>query len=227
MVVLVGQPRMHAFWKWSTYGCATAKDKISLIFKNMPVHAYSYTHTQEQFTNNILQMNPQIWFSSISVFRWWDSEEFCGHILYCKIRHWWKRLSTVCAWLCQRWSGNCDLCFHFQTLCCKCNSVVLVLEMEVRGCWGCDKLEDCLGGSCLCQGIVIWKSENMCCWCDVLLYNTFDARPCHFHSVLIKLGLVKIFLEYWGWEPSCVSCQLITYSQLQVSNLFFNTQSTW
>ena len=133
-------------------------------------------------------MNPQIWFSSIRVFRWWDSEEFCGRILYCKIPHWWKRLSTVCAWLCQRWSGNCDLCFHFQTLC--CNSVVLVLEMEMWGCWGYDKLEDCSGGSCLCEGIVIWKRGNMCCWCDVLC-NTFYARPCNFHSVLIKLCLVK------------------------------------
>ena len=30
----------------------------------------------------------------------------------------------------------------------------------------------------------------MCCWCDVLC-NTFYARPCNFHSVLIKLCLVK------------------------------------
>ena len=29
-----------------------------------------------------------------------------------------------------------------------------------------------MGGSCSCQWTVIWKSENMCCWCNVLLCNT-------------------------------------------------------
>ena len=29
-----------------------------------------------------------------------------------------------------------------------------------------------MGGGCSCQWTVIWKSENMCCWCNVLFCNT-------------------------------------------------------
>ena len=47
-----------------------------------------------------------------------------------------------------------------------------------------------MGGSCLCKWIVIWKSRNMCCWRNVLLYNKFYGRPCHFCNGLMKLSCI-------------------------------------
>ena len=49
-----------------------------------------------------------------------------------------------------------------------------------------------MGGSCLCKWIVIWKSDNMCCWCNVLLYYMFYGRLCNFHNGLTKLCCVFI-----------------------------------
>ena len=46
-------------------------------------------------------------------------------------------------------------------------------------------MEDCLGGSCLCNWTAIWKSENVCCRCNVLLCNY--TRPYNFCNGLIKL----------------------------------------
>ena len=46
------------------------------------------------------------------------------------------------------------------------------LEMGMRRWRGWDKWRnvwELMGGSCLCERIVIWKSENMCCLCNVLL----------------------------------------------------------
>ena len=42
----------------------------------------------------------------------------------------------------------------------------------------------------VCEWIVIWKSENMYCWCNVLLHNTYYGRPCHFRNGLIKLSYI-------------------------------------
>ena len=43
-------------------------------------------------------------------------------------------------------------------------------------------MEECLGANGR-QLFVIWKSDSMCCWCNVVLQNTFYGRPCNFRSV--------------------------------------------
>ena len=49
------------------------------------------------------------------------------------------------------------------------------LEMEMRARRGEDmswrNVWEWMGGSCLCEWIVIWQRENMGRWCNVLLYN--------------------------------------------------------
>ena len=46
------------------------------------------------------------------------------------------------------------------------------------------------GGICLCEWTAVWKNENMCRQCNVLLHNTFYGRPNHFRSGLIKLSCI-------------------------------------
>ena len=59
-------------------------------------------------------------------------------------------------------------------------------------------MDECVGVNGrqhLCLWIVIWKSENMCYWCNVLFLfqNTFYVGSCNFCNGLIKL--------------SCISCK--------------------
>ena len=63
-------------------------------------------------------------------------------------------------------------------------------------------MDECLGVNgrqLFVPVIVIWKSENMCYWCNVLflLQNRFDVRSCHFCNGLIKL--------------SCISCSFFFF----------------
>ena len=61
------------------------------------------------------------------------------------------------------------------------------LEMGMRGQWGGDKMDKCLqwvGGSCLCQWTVIWKSENMWCGCNVLYALWFFYSADHVISAM-------------------------------------------
>ena len=57
-------------------------------------------------------------------------------------------------------------------------------------------MDECLGVNgrqLLCLLIVIWKSENMCYWRNVLflLQNTFYVRSCNFCNGLIKLCCIS------------------------------------
>ena len=55
-----------------------------------------------------------------------------------------------------------------------------------------------MGGSSLCEWVVIWKSVIWkSCWCNVLLNrnNTLYGRPCHFRTGLIKCCLVSCVLS--------------------------------
>ena len=60
-------------------------------------------------------------------------------------------------------------------------------------------MEECLGvnGRQLFVWVhLIWKRENMGHWCNVLLYNRFYGRPCHFNNVSDnhkKVNLVALF----------------------------------
>ena len=43
-----------------------------------------------------------------------------------------------------------------------------------------------------------WKSENTCCWCNVLLYNQFCGRPWNFCNGFIEFYLVHYCRTFWG-----------------------------
>ena len=50
-----------------------------------------------------------------------------------------------------------------------------------------------MGGSCLCEWILIWKSESLSQLCNVLFYNMFYGSPCN----LCNNGSIKL---------SCIMC---------------------
>ena len=61
-----------------------------------------------------------------------------------------------------------------------------------------------------CEWTVIWKSENMCCQCNVLFHNQvmhFCGRPCNFCNGLIKLSCILYCVRSCclaGWYGACL-----------------------
>ena len=81
------------------------------------------------------------------------------------------------------------------------------LEMGMRAQWGWNNnnkwwrnVWEWMGGSCLCERTVIWKSENM-----YLSYNTFYGIPCNCRNGFIRLSC--IFYLVWTKHSAMMSLQ--------------------
>ena len=81
------------------------------------------------------------------------------------------------------------------------------------------------GGSCLCEWIVIWKSQTKRWGCNVLLYGTFYGRLCNLCNGLMKMSCILYIVAYESStpQPLCflVNCLLCVYRRIG-NNLPFN-----